>query len=185
MTEVKSRPSAVEQRFRGLRPSARRFWLTLHVGFAVSWLGVGTAMAVLSTTGMLADDLELRRHAYGILHMLDHVIVIPLVVLSIVTGLVISLGTKWGLTRNWWVLTKFGLTMGMVVFAAACGNAWVCNLAERTAANPAADAHGDDVKLAVTMVFFCGLLWAATALSIYKPWGRTPWQGRSHSRHRA
>lgn len=120
----------------------------------------------------------MRHNAYAIMHIFDLALVIPLVLLSILTGLVVSLGTHWGLIKNWWVLTKFILALGIVTMASVKENFWVRGLAEKTATSPAADLGGVDLKLAVCMVAFCAALWSATALSIYKPWGRTPWGER-------
>lgn len=84
-----------------LRPRTRKLWLTLHVGFSVGWLGAAMAMLVLAIVGARTSDLDLRHYAYEIMHVFDLAIVIPLVLLSLITGLVVSLGTKWGLVRHW------------------------------------------------------------------------------------
>jgi len=164
--------------FPKLSPRLRKFFLTLHVGTSVGWLGASMGMVVLSVTGLVTGNPELRHHAYAFMHIFDLTIVIPLVVLSIVTGLVVSFGTPWGLIRYWWVLVKFVLALGIVAFASARENFWVRGLAAKTAEDRGADLGGVDLQLAVCMVAFCVALWTATTLSIYKPWGRTKW-GRS------
>jgi len=58
-------------------------------------------------------------------------------------------------------------------------------LAEKTVANRSADLGGVDLKLAVCIGVFCAALWTATILSIYKPWGRTPWGERQLEEDRA
>ncbi|GAA2625729.1 hypothetical protein SMC26_19300 [Actinomadura fulvescens] len=161
--------------FRQLRPTPRKVWLTLHVGFSVSWLGASTAMLVLSLVGATTADPALRRHAYAFMHVLDLAMVIPLVLLSIVTGVVVSLGGKWGLVKHWWVLLKLAISLFIVAVAAAWENFLVRDLADTTAA----DAAGRDWRLAACMAGFTGLLWTATALSVLKPWGRTPRGRRS------
>lgn len=161
--------------FPRLPRNSRKFFLTLHVGLAVSWLGASMSMVVLSLTGLLTEDLGLRHNAYAIMHIFDLAIVIPLVVVSIVTGLVVSLGSHWGLIKNRWVLTKFATALAIPAFAGVKENFWVRELAEKTAANPAVDRNGVDLKLAVCMIVFCCALWSATVLSIYKPWGKTRW----------
>ena len=75
------------------------------------------AMVVLSVTGLVTDDAALREHAYAFMHIFDLAIVIPLVLLSIITGLVVSMGTHWGLVKNWWVLAKFVGALGVLGFA--------------------------------------------------------------------
>lgn len=168
--------------FRQLRPRARKFVLTLHVGFSVGWLGLAMAMTVLSGVGLLAADDELQRDAYRMMHIYDLTLVIPLVILSIVTGLLGSLGTKWGLIRHWWVLTKFAISMSILGFAAFVENFWVRGLAERLSADPSAEPGTTGVQLFTCMVVFSLLLWFATVLSVYKPWGMTWWGHRSARR---
>ncbi|MDQ3150506.1 MAG: hypothetical protein M3R63_01870 [Actinomycetota bacterium] len=162
-------------RFGRLGPRARKVWLTLHVGFSVGWLGAAMAMLVLAVLGAVTADLALRHHAYAIMHVFDLAIVIPLVVLSLVTGLVVSLGTKWGLVRYRWVLTKFVIALSIPVYAGIQESAWVRAAVSETAADRAADLAGTDVRLWVCFVVFSLLLWVATALSTVKPWGRTRW----------
>jgi hypothetical protein len=138
-------------------------------------MGATMAMVVLSVTGLLTDDVALREHAYAFMHIFDLSIVIPLVLLSLISGVVVSFGTHWGLIRHWWVLTKLALALGIVGFAGAKENFWVRDLAARAAARPEVDLSPVNGYLAACMIAFSLLLWAATALSIYKPWGRTPW----------
>jgi hypothetical protein len=106
----------------------------------------------------------------------------PLAIGTLVSGVVLSLGTKWGLVRHYWVATKLVLTVGVIATAV--------QLTERltrqyliAAPGPATDgaALGSLVgaptlvlALAVTHLLMLGL---ATVLSVYKPWGKT-WWGR-------
>ncbi len=164
-------------RFGLLRPRSRKLWLTLHVGFSVGWLGAAMAMLVLAIVGASASNPMLRHYAYEIMHIFDLAIVIPLVLLALITGLVMSLGTKWGLVRYWWVLVKFAIALSIPLFAAVQESLWVREAVAATRADPAADLAGTDVRLWVCfIVFSLLLLWTATALSSYKPWGKTRWQ---------
>ncbi len=155
----------------------RKFVLTVHVASSGSWLGVGMVMAVLGVTGLVTGDLALRHHAYALMHILDLAIVIPLVLLSIITGLVVSFGTPWGLVRHWWVLVKFAIALGIVTFASLRENYWVRGLAEATAVDPGATLGNLDLYLVVFFILGALGLWMAVVLSVYKPWGKT-WWGR-------
>lgn len=161
--------------FPKLSPALRKLFLTLHVGFSVSWLGACGAMLILSLIGMLTADVELRYAAYAFMHIFDLVLVIPLVLLSISSGLLVSLGTPWGLFQYWWVVIKLLISLGIVGFAGVQENFWVRGLAEQTAQNRTAAVGAVALDLVICMVVFLVTLWAATILSIYKPWGRTQW----------
>lgn len=162
-------------RFGLLRPRTRKLWLTLHVGFSVGWLGAAMAMLVLAIVGASTSDLDLRHYAYEIMHVFDLAIVIPLVLLSLITGLVVSLGTKWGLVRHWWVLVKFAIALSIPLFAAVQESLWVREAVASTRADRSVNLDGTDVRLWVCFIVCSLLLWAATALSSYKPWGSTRW----------
>lgn len=166
--------------FPKLSPAPRKLWLTLHVGFSAGWLGMSAAMTVLSLLGMLTTDVDLQRAVYFIMHLFDLALIIPLVLLSILTGLMVSLGTPWGLFQYWWVVIKLLIAVSIVGFAAAQENFWVRELAEQTAQNRATDGGPVALNLVICMIVFFIALWIATILSIYKPWGRTRWGEVQH-----
>lgn len=161
----------------------RKLFLTLHVGFSVAWLGAAVGMLVLGITGLVTKDPNLRHHAYAFMHIFDLAIVIPFVFLSLLTSFFNTLGTPWGLTKYWWVLVKLVIALSTVGFAGAKENFWVRGLAEKTegylALNPDADLY-------LVIFFSLGIigLWVAIILSIYTPWGRTPWAQREWEKNR-
>jgi hypothetical protein len=168
-------------RFPRLAPAARKVVLTLHVGSSVGWLGASLCMVVLSATGLLARDATLRHNAYVFMHVFDLTVVIPLVVLALGSGRVVSLGTLWGLVQHWWVLAKFMLALA-VPLVAGFSDFWIQDSIAGTAADPGADLAGIDHRLTALMVLFCVVLWTTTVLSVFKPWGRTPWNQRRPER---
>ena len=165
-------------RFPRLSPRARKVWLTLHVGISVGWLGLSLGMVTLACTGLLAQTHAVQHGAYEIFHVFDLAVVIPSVVLTILTGLVVSLGTPWGLVKHRWVLTKFVISLTIPVVAGV-ESRWVTELIARTE-DPAAEPGALGMWLLVTVCGFSVLLWTATVLSVVKPWGRTRW-GRQPS----
>lgn len=166
--------------FPRMAPRTRRIWLVLHVGMSVGWLGLSLAMTTLAAVGLVAGSPALRHGAYEVMHIFDLAIVIPSMVLAIVTGLVVSLGTKWGLVKHWWVLVKFGIALS-IPLVAAVESQWVQELGERTA-DPAAEPGGLGIALLVCLGGYTAALWTATVLSVVKPWGRTRWGGASQDR---
>lgn len=171
--------------FPQLGPRSRKLWLTLHVGISVGWLGVSLVIVLLNLVGIRTGDLSARHHAFALMDLVSTALVIPLALGSILTGLVVSVGTKWGLIRHWWVLAKLGIALAIVTFAGVKENVWLREVVAKTAQDPAAELHGVDVSLAITFVAFAVGLWTATVLSVYKPWGRTRWGVREQARRRA
>lgn len=169
-------------RFPRLGRRARRVWLTLHVGVGVGWLGVSLTMLALSIAGMAADDQEVRHTSYVFMDTFNLTLAIPSVLLTIITGAVVSFGTPWGLIRHRWVLAKLVIALGLPVLATFEGS-WIEILAERTE-DPAAEPGGTGVLLIGAMALFLTLLWIAVVLSVFKPGGRTRWGRREAGRRR-
>ncbi|AXK32258.1 hypothetical protein DVA86_05895 [Streptomyces armeniacus] len=163
-------------RFPQLSRRARRAWLTLHVGVSVGWLGLSTAMATLAATGALSDGHAVRHGAYEIMHIFDLTVVIPSMALAVISGLVVSLGTQWGLVKHWWVLLKFVISLTIPVIATV-QSSWIEQLIERTR-DPAAEPGGVGLTLVLCMCCYAALLWTAVILSVLKPLGRTRWGRR-------
>ena len=58
------------------------------------------------------------RHVnYVMIERLDTYLVILLAFSALTTGVVLSLTTKWGLSRYWWVLCKLVLTCAVILFS--------------------------------------------------------------------
>ncbi len=168
---------AARPHFPQLRRSIRRLLLTIHVGTSVSWLGLATAMTALAVIGLVTGDAALRHAVYQIMHLFDLTIVIPVVALAITSGLLVSLGTPWGLIRHWWVLNKFTLSVA-IPMVAGVQHLWIADLIARGAADPGAAPGGLGVRLLWCFLAYDVTLWTATALSVHKPGGRTPWSRR-------
>ena len=62
---------------------------------------------------------------------LDTYLVIPLAFSALTTGVVVSLTTKWGLSRYWWVLCKLMLTGAVILFSTHGVGRWVQSTSRR------------------------------------------------------
>ena len=91
----------------------------------------------------------------------------------LVTGLLLGLGTKFGLVRYWWVATKLVLNLllsTLVLVALRPGVHETADLARRLAAGEIASIPVGDM-IFPPIVSPLALMVAVT-LSVYKPWGR-------------
>lgn len=161
--------------------AARKFTLTAHVVASVGWLGAIVAFLGLAITGLAADDVQLVRGVYLVAEPLTWFVIVPLAVASLVTGIVQSLVTTWGLVQHYWVIFKLVLTVVATV---------VLLLYTQTVASLADRAQVETASLsqlrAPTFVLHSGaallLLLAATALAVYKPAGRTRYGWRKQQK---
>lgn len=91
----------------------RRVNLAAHVAVSVGWIGAVAAFAVIAGYGAgLPPAAQAVAGVYAALSVLMWTVIVPLAVLSLVTGVVQAVGTTWGLFRHYWVAMKLVLTVG-------------------------------------------------------------------------
>ena len=157
-----------------MAPRLRKFVLTLHIASSVSLLGAIAAFLVLGITGLTSQDAQMVRAAYLAMQPIARFVVVPLTIASLLTGLIQSLGTAWGLFRHYWVLVKLLLT----VFAATVLllKMELIDYAARLAAEttlPRADLREAGIQLALHAAGGLSVLLVPTILSVFKPPGLT------------
>ena len=164
-----------------MTPRFRKIALTAHVTCSVGWLGAVASFLILSIAGLTSRDTEVVRGAYLAMNVLGQNIIVPLSFAALLTGLVQSLGTDWGLFRYYWVTVKLVLTLGSTLLLLLHQFTAVAEAARRVSAAPAGTVP-EIGGLGVQLVFDAGLavlvLLGITALSIFKPWGRTSYGRR-------
>jgi hypothetical protein len=167
-----------------MAPRTRKLALVIHVGASVGWLGAVLSSLVLAVIGVASPDAALVRGIYLTLEVLGWYALIPLSIASLLTGLVQSLGTSWGLLRHYWVLVK----LMMNLFATGVLLLYMQTLSFLAhAARPAANANTAQLGNPSPVLHAAGavvLLIAALTLSVYKPRGLTAY-GRRHAQYRA
>src|ERR1700675_3570077 len=94
-----------------ITPGLRKFALTTHVTSSVGWLGAVGAFLPLAIAGLGSQDPQIVRAAYLAMHLTTWFVIVPLSLAALLTGIVESLGTTWGLFRHYWVIAKLGLTL--------------------------------------------------------------------------
>ena len=153
-------------------PGWRKFVLAAHLTVSVGWIGAVAAYIVLDVAAATGQDAQTLKTAYVAMERVARYAIVPLALASLITGIVISLGTKWGLFRHYWVVISFLLT----VFAT------VVLLRETALISSHADIAArttsiDELRtLPSTLVHSVGgtvLLLVVLVLNIYKPRGLT------------
>ena len=165
-----------------MTPRVNKFTLTTHVTCSVGWLGAVAAYLCLAIAGLTSHDAQLVRGAYVSMGLIGWYVIVPLSLAALLTGLIQSLGTTWGLFRHWWVLAKFVLTTAGTVVLLRHMTITVSRIATMAAEGALSgnDVRGLQVQLVIHAAGGLVVLLAATVLSVYKPWGPTPY-GRRHS----
>ncbi|MFD9699814.1 hypothetical protein [Lentzea sp. NPDC059081] len=158
---------------RKLSGRARKAVLLVHVLSAAAWLGIDLALGILVVVALSTSDVNTAGVA---IQAVDIFAIWPMFgasVICMISGVVLGVGSKYGLVRYWWVAVKLVVNVGMsllIVFALRPGMAEAARIGERmTAGDPAAVLPGN---LMGPVVVAPTLLLVAYVLSVFKPWGR-------------
>jgi hypothetical protein len=158
-------------------PVVRKLALTAHVASSVGWLGAVAAFLALGVAGLTSPDAETVRGAYLVMEPAAWFVLIPLAVASLLTGLVQSLVTTWGLFRHYWVVFKLLINIFSTVVLLAYMQTF--NSMADVAADPRADlAEVRNASPVLHAALALLLLLVATTLAVYKPRGITPYGRR-------
>ncbi len=157
-----------------MSPQTRKLALTAHVVSSVGWLGAVAGSLALAVVGLTSQDAQMVRAAYLALEPIGWFVLVPLSVASLLTGLIQSFGTTWGLFRHYWVLFKLLINVVASVFLLM----YMQTLGFFAAAAQTAPSTADlDALRSPSPALHAGvalaLLVAAAALSVYKPRGLT------------
>jgi hypothetical protein len=133
----------------------RKFVRATHIGFSAGWLGLVVAMLTLGITAATAADPPLVVTCYA---MMDRI--------------VLSVVTPWWLLHHWWVIVKLVVALAVILTGVALTGGWLQQAA--TQASAAHAGHGSTMAwlLVAASVFHLLFLWAASTISVDKPWER-------------
>lgn len=162
----------------------RKFALTAHVISSVGWLGAVTVFLALGVVGLTSQDTRVVLAVQLAMEPAGWSVLVPLSFASLLTGLVQSLGTKWGLFRHYWVVMKLVInlvaTIVLLLYMQTLGY-----LADIAAATTASSGDLGGLRSS-SPVLHSGvgllLLLVAAALSVYKPRGMTRYGQRKQGR---
>lgn len=148
---------------RRLSPRARKSLLTLHIGASVALIGSGAGITALSliATGERAADAQV---IYEAARTLVFTLGIPLSFISLLSGIALGLGTRWGVLVHRWTAAKLGLQLAII----GCGG-----LVIRPAMESLIDG-GDAAEwtMVAGAAFNTACAVLAVGLAVFKPGGR-------------
>jgi len=165
-----------------MTPRLRKFVLITHITFSVGWLGAVAGFLALAIAGLTSHDAQRVRAVYLAMELTAWFIILPLAFASLVTGIIQSLGTAWGLFRHYWVLAKLMLTVfaTIVLLLKMKLIGYVAGVAaEKTLSG--VDLRALRIELVVHAAGGLLVLLAITTLSVFKPWGMTAYGRRKGS----
>lgn len=167
-------------------PPLRKFALTVHLTCSLGWIGAVIVYLALVLAALTTPDADTLRSAWSMMEVSALYVIVPLAIGSLVTGLLMALGTKWGLFRHYWVLISFGLTVfaaGVLVQHIQTIRSYAALAAEpsTSVAVLRAGLSGELLHAGVGLI----VLLVIQVLNVYKPQGLTPYGWRILARRGA
>jgi hypothetical protein len=167
-----------------MSPGLRKIALASHLAASVGWVGAVAGYLALDVTVSTSQDPQLVRAAWIAMGLMVAWAIVPLAIGALLTGLVMSLGTRWGLFRHWWVLISFLLTV--VSFLVLLSETRVISASAAIAAAPTTP-DTELLALPGTLAHSIGgmvVLLVIQVLNVYKPQGLTRYGWRKQQEER-
>jgi len=148
--------------------------LTFHILFSVGWMGAVAVFMALAITGIASHDSELAKASYLAMEVSSWYVIVPFCLLAFITGIIQALGTKWGLFKHYWILTKLILTIAATIILLMHLKP-INELASIATKQEFLNSGMGGWRIRILADAAAGFLVLAAILtiSIYKPWGRT------------
>jgi hypothetical protein len=156
----------------------RKTGVFAHVTASIGWLGAVSAFLAVAIAGLRSADRETVVAAYVAMDWIAWLAILPLCIASLVTGVVQSLATPWGLFKHYWVVVKLVLTLAatavLIVHMRAIDH--TADAVRHVAS--VAELGRVRIQLAAEAAAALLTLLIATGLSVYKPRGVTAYGQR-------
>jgi len=157
-------------------PGVRKLALTAHLVVSVGWIGAVVAYLALGVSAVTSQDSQTVRAAWIAMEVIGWHAIVPLALAALLTGLVMSLGTPWGLFRHYWVLISLVLTLvsNVVLLLHMPSVSSTADVVRQSDAARLGTQGGDLLHPSLGLL----VLLVITVLNVYKPRGLTAYGWR-------
>jgi hypothetical protein len=160
-------------------PGLRKLALAAHLTCSLGWSGAVVAYLALGVSAATSQDAQTVRAAWIAMELTGWYVIVPLALTALLTGLVMALGTSWGLFRHYWVLISLLLTI-LATVVLLLHMPTVSSLARAADGAHLGGLGGDLVHPGLGLV----VLLVITGLNVYKPRGLTRYGWRKQQEQR-
>jgi hypothetical protein len=165
-----------------MTPGVRKFALSAHLAFSVGWVGAVVAYLALGIVAQTNKEAQTVRAAWIAMELTGWYVIVPMALASFGTGLVMALGTKWGLFRHYWVIFSLVLTIfaTVVLLLHMPTVTTIANVAKEAEGVRLDELGGDLLHPGLGLV----VLLVVQVLNLYKPPGMTRYGRRKQDEQR-
>jgi hypothetical protein len=132
--------------------------LTAHIVVTVGLLGDSAGFLAVAVRRATSEDPAFVDAAHDLLGTFAAVFGIPLSFLALLSGIILAIGTRWGLFHYPWVITKLALILTVIVVGATVLRPVLTD-----------DSTADGTALIIGSAYDVAALTAAVVLAVFKP----------------
>ena len=160
----------------------RKCALASHLTFSVGWIGAVMAYLALVVAAMSSHSAQTLRATWIAMDLIGWDVIVPLSLASLFTGLIMSLGTPWGLFRHYWVLFSLVLTLfaTVVLLQHMQVVSFFAGVAAKTDSAARSGLRGELLHSGGGLL----ILLVIQVLNVYKPRGMTLYGWRNQRKQR-
>lgn len=151
--------------------------IAIHVISLAAWIGGTLGMLLLGIYLSSADNAAQLTYTLASMEIIDENLLKYPALMTLLTGILLSLWTQWGLVKHYWVIVKLGLTMITIMIGILFLNKWTASLAEMVedmgfASLQDGGFHSTWLNMVTTSSFNIFCLLFMVFITYYKPFGK-------------
>ncbi|MBB6634236.1 hypothetical protein [Cohnella thailandensis] len=151
--------------------------VAIHVIAVASWIGGTLGMILLAVYLQSAANGEQLAYTLSSMEVIDENLLKYPALLTLLTGILLSLWTQWGLVKHYWIVIKLALTVITILLGIFFLDNWTASLADLIADMEFATLQSQtfqstwlSILIMACFNLFCLLL--MVFITYYKPFGR-------------
>ena len=154
-------------------PGIRKLGLTAHISFSVGWFGAVVGFLILAISGLISQRPQMVTANYLTMELIGWFVIVPFCLGALLTGILQSLGTDWGLLKHYWIVVKLILTLvaTFVLFLHMQPISYLADIASKKELSYL-EFRSVRIQLIADACAALFVLLVATTISVYKPWGK-------------
>jgi len=160
-----------------LSVTQKRWLLKLHLVFSAIMLGVTTVFLFLSILAANSNDESVIIACFTIMHKLANTSVRYSTIATLLTGILLSVLTQWGLFKFYWIIVKEALTLISILLGPIGMYVWTLKAVTMTSVNgvnpfqnPVFHVNSSQLQIGIILQIISLVL--IFIISVFKPWGK-------------
>lgn len=155
----------------------KNFLVAIHVISVASWIGGTLGMLLLGIYLHKADHAEQLTYTLASMEIIDENLLKYPALLTLLTGILLSIWTQWGLVKHYWVIIKLATTMITIMIGILFLNKWTASLADMVEDMGLASLQNEGfqstwLSMVTTSGFNLLCLLLMVFITYYKPFGK-------------